>query len=71
MHPACLEIAERRKALTRALRAPGAPTLSAVRSYVARMSMTVTAGDGTVAMDAPVASEIGAAEDEPPMSAQP
>ena len=41
MHPACLEIAERRKAFTRALRAPTAPSTSALREHVARMSISV------------------------------
>ena len=41
LHPACLEIAERRKAFTRALRAPTAPSTSALREHVARMSISV------------------------------
>jgi predicted RNA-binding protein YlxR (DUF448 family) len=37
LHLGCLEAAERRKAFTRALRAPAAPDLSVLREFVARM----------------------------------
>jgi len=41
LHPACLESAERRKAFTRALRTTRVPSTSALREYVARMSISV------------------------------
>lgn len=37
LHPGCLEAAERRKAFTRALRAPAAPDLSVLREFVGRV----------------------------------
>jgi len=40
LHPGCLEAAERRKAFTRALRAPAAPDLSVLREYVERMQLS-------------------------------
>lgn len=40
MHFGCLEAAERRKAFTRALRAPAAPDLSVLREYVERMQLS-------------------------------
>lgn len=46
LHPACLEIAERRKAFTRALRTSQAPSTSALRDYVARMSKSVAMDAG-------------------------
>ena len=40
LHLGCLEAAERRKAFTRALRAPAAPDLSVLREYVERMQLS-------------------------------
>jgi hypothetical protein len=40
LHPGCLEAAERRKAFTRALRAPGAPDLTVLKEFVERMHMS-------------------------------
>jgi hypothetical protein len=37
LHPGCLEVAERRKAFTRALRATAAPDLTGLREFVERM----------------------------------
>ena len=37
LHPGCLEVAERRKAFTRALRATAAPDLTVLREFVERM----------------------------------
>jgi len=49
LHPACLEAAERRRAFTRALRAPAGPDLSVLRGYVERMPQS----------EAPQAAEMG------------
>ncbi len=40
LHPGCLEAAERRKAFTRALRAPSAPDLTVLREFVGRMKLS-------------------------------
>ena len=40
LHPDCLETAERRKAFTRALRAPAAPDLSVLREFVGRVQLS-------------------------------
>lgn len=40
LHPGCLEAAERRKAFTRALRAPAAPDLSVLKEFVERMQLS-------------------------------
>ena len=58
VHPGCVEVAERRKAFTRALRVSRPLDTSAVRAFVAHSPSSV-------------ASMIGAHQDEPPMSAQP
>lgn len=40
MHPGCLEVAERRKAFTRALRASAALDLSVLREFAGRMQLS-------------------------------
>ncbi len=40
LHPGCLEAAERRKAFTRALRAPSAPDLTVLKEFVGRMKLS-------------------------------
>ena len=70
MHPSCVEIAERRKAFTRALRAPSAPSTSALREFVARMSISVAMDAEGHASDSDRIQDRGT-EDEPPMSTQP
>lgn len=40
LHPGCLEAAERRKAFTRALRAPSAPDLTVLREFVGHMKLS-------------------------------
>ena len=40
LHPGCLEVAERRKAFTRALRASAALDLSVLREFAGRMQLS-------------------------------
>ena len=70
LHPTCLEIAERRKAFTRALRAPSAPSTSALKEFVSRMSISVAMDAEGHARDVDRVQDRGT-EDEPPMSTQP
>ena len=63
LHPDCLEIAERRKAFTRALRVQAAPDPRVLRDFVAGMPNRAT--------DVVDRRTDGSRADEPPMSTQP